>query len=280
MTHTQKTLEALRDNILSERTDIYVYSDGPKDPQKIEEVNEIRKFVKNFTGFNSITLVESKYNKGLSDSIISGVSSVISKKGAVIVLEDDIVTDRNFLLYMNMALEKYREHDEVWHINSWYYPIGNNKNYYFTPIMNCWGWGTWENKWNQFSKDPESLVNSFSIINKLRFDLGITAEFWSQVIMNKKSIINSWAIFWYATIFQNKGLCLTPPSPLSRNIGFDGSGTHCSELDVVFSQRFGKVDIEKIKLPKIIRKSRWVVFKTSIYLHFKRVMSIIKSFKK
>lgn len=39
--------------------------------------------------------------------------------------------------------------------------------------------------------------------------------------------IDTWAIFWYATIFQNQGLCLNPAQTYVDNIGIDGSGVHC-----------------------------------------------------
>ena len=41
---------------------------------------------------------------------------------------------------------------------------------------------------------------------------------------NKKNKLNTWAIFWNATIFYHNGLCLNPVKSLVKNIGFDGSG--------------------------------------------------------
>jgi hypothetical protein len=39
--------------------------------------------------------------------------------------------------------------------------------------------------------------------------------------------VDSWAIRWYLTTFLMQGLTLYPGRSLVRNIGFDGSGTHC-----------------------------------------------------
>jgi hypothetical protein len=52
-------------------------------------------------------------------------------------------------------------------------------------------------------------------------------ELLKQILQNKSNEINSWAIFWYATIFLNKGLCLNPSKTFVLNIGHDGSGVHC-----------------------------------------------------
>ena len=40
--------------------------------------------------------------------------------------------------------------------------------------------------------------------------------------------IDSWAIYWYLTVFRHNGLTLYTKKKLVMNIGFDGSGTHCS----------------------------------------------------
>jgi hypothetical protein len=44
---------------------------------------------------------------------------------------------------------------------------------------------------------------------------------------NAKGTLKTWAVFWYASVFQRRGLCLHPRSSLVKNIGFDGSGTNC-----------------------------------------------------
>ena len=47
------------------------------------------------------------------------------------------------------------------------------------------------------------------------------------MIQNKNGEIDTWAIFWYATIFKNNGLCLSPNTSYVHNIGLDNSGEHC-----------------------------------------------------
>jgi len=55
--------------------------------------------------------------------------------------------------------------------------------------------------------------------------------------MNGK--IDAWAIRWYLSTFILNGLTLYPKKSLVKNIGFDGSGTHCgvsSNLDTEIYQ--------------------------------------------
>jgi hypothetical protein len=53
---------------------------------------------------------------------------------------------------------------------------------------------------------------------------------WNQVVASKQGKINTWAIFWYATIFKQNGLCLCPSLSYVRNIGH-GDGEHCKDLN-------------------------------------------------
>lgn len=62
-----------------------------------------------------------------------------------------------------------------------------------------------------------------------RFNLDGAENFWGQVVSNKEKKINTWAIFWYAIIFKQNGLCLNPTQTLVENVGHDGSGVHCGE---------------------------------------------------
>jgi len=62
-------------------------------------------------------------------------------------------------------------------------------------------------------------------------------------MLNAQGDMNTWAIFWYASIFRRKGLCLHPRQSYVQNIGHDDSGTHThqsSMFDVVLNS--GRVE--------------------------------------
>ena len=87
--------------------------------------------------------------------------------------------------------------------------------------MMCWGWATWYNKWRHFKKNQKDLLKIGQKKKIKKFNLDDSYNFWSQVIRNNNNKINTWAIFWYATIFENKGLCLYPKGSLVLNLGND-----------------------------------------------------------
>ena len=67
------------------------------------------------------------------------------------------------------------------------------------------------------------------------------------IIENKENKINTWAIFWYATIFKQNGLCLNPTQTFVENIGHDGSGVHCGESETYSSNLSLNKNIDFIK---------------------------------
>ena len=219
----KKTIKYLRLNKLSKYSNLYIFSDNFKSEIDRPDVTSVRAYIKKIRGFKKIKIVLRKKNYGLSKNITLAVGSIIRKYGKIIVLEDDIIVSANFLDYMNKALNKFKSNKKVWHINSWNYDFGkldSQSNTYFTRLMNCWGWGTWSDRWKHYNKNIK-ILNNFSSQDIFRFNMNNKINYWSQILRNKSGAINTWAVFWYANIFKKEGLCLSPTSSLSKNIGFD-----------------------------------------------------------
>jgi hypothetical protein len=232
--HTQQTVEALQKNELASESDLFIFSDAPKALETAAAVLEVREYIKTVSGFKSVTIIEREENLGLANSIIDGVTRLCNEYGRIIVLEDDLVTSPYFLEFMNRALYKYAQEKKVWHISGWNYPIDPKglPEVFFWRTMNCWGWATWADRWVHFQKDPERLIAEWDKNKINQFNLDGASDFWSQVTANTSGKLNTWAIFWYATIFENKGLCLNPAKTYIRNIGHDGSGENCGKSDI------------------------------------------------
>ena len=165
--HTQQTVEALLKNELASESELFVFCDGAKSNASAEDkqnINEVRNYIRSIkemcpshsTGcsFKSVIIYESNNNKGLADSIISGVTEIVNKYGKIIVVEDDIVTSPYFLRYMNDALNFYVDNKSIFSVNS-FNPIPPDfiKTDVFTlKFMHCWGWSTWSDRWKFFEK--------------------------------------------------------------------------------------------------------------------------------
>lgn len=237
--HTQRTIDALSANVLASESDLIIYSDAARCDEEVINVTNVRRVIKSANGFRSVTIIERNINYGLARSIIEGVTDVCNHFDRAIVLEDDILTSPLFLAYMNSALDHYASEKKVWHVSGWNYPIDPTGlgEMFFLRVMNCWGWATWSDRWLNFEKNTERLINEFDRDMINRFDLDGSGVFWSQVLLNRKNKMNTWAIYWYATIFRCGGLCLNPTVSYTKNIGHDGSGTHGSLAGEAYSTR-------------------------------------------
>jgi GT2 family glycosyltransferase len=231
--HTRQTVEALQKNELAKDSDLIIYSDAPKKPEAAPEVLEVRKYIREIDGFKSIKIIERDKNWGLANSIIDGVTSVVNEYGRIIVLEDDLVTSPYFLSYMNEALETYQDDEKVMHISGYMFPIDSTGllETFFLRTASCWGWATWSRAWRHFEKNPKRMLGEYTEQAIKRFNMDGAYNFWTQVEQNEKGIIDTWAVFWYATVFQKGGLCLHPKFSMVSNIGHDETGIHCGTTD-------------------------------------------------
>lgn len=225
--HTRLTVEALRNNDLSKDSDLVVFSDASKSADQAEGVREVREYIRQIYGFKTVAIVERETNFGLARSIIDGVTRICEEHGRVIVLEDDHVTSRYFLRFMNDALDIYAHEDRVMHISGSTYPIGDmGCETFFFRVPLCWGWGTWDRAWRHFRKSSDVMLK-FDRKMRRDFSFNNSYHYWEQLEANDKGLINTWFVYWYATLFLRKDLALFPGKSLVKNIGMDGSGVHC-----------------------------------------------------
>ena len=105
--HLRRAVSSLAANPQAATTDLHVFCDGPKGRRDETDVQAVRALARGIKGFRSLTVVENKFNRGLAESIIAGVTQVVEAQGRVIVVEDDLVLSPHFLAFMNQALDCY-----------------------------------------------------------------------------------------------------------------------------------------------------------------------------
>ena len=139
-----QTVEALQKNYLASESDLIVFSDAARSESDAVQVNAVRDYIKDISGFRSLSVNYARENKGLAASIIYGVSSVLEEHEHVIVLEDDLITSLNFLNFMNNALMHYEDNQQILSISGYSPAVEGLKDndVYFTQRSSSWGWAT------------------------------------------------------------------------------------------------------------------------------------------
>lgn len=226
---TEKVLEALAANEVATQSELIVYADGPKNEDEKEQCEAVRQLIRNCTGFAKVTLHAAEKNRGLANSVISGVTETLEKYDRVIVLEDDLVTSKYFLRFMNEALEKYEKDDRICCIHAFSYPTNHPEIQYFLRRgADCWGWATWKRGWKIFEHDSQKLYDKITAQNlKKEFDRNGAFPYTKMLKDQADGKIDSWAIRWYASAFLAEKYTLQSNVMLVENIGFGTDSTHC-----------------------------------------------------
>jgi hypothetical protein len=231
--HVRHTVDALKRNELAAESDLVVFCDGARGSSAVKDVEEVRALIRSLDGFRSVRIVERRENLGLAASIVRGVTDVCGEHGRAIVLEDDLVTSQYFLRYMNEALDMYQDDPIVGSIHGYWYPVGRHvSETFFLKGASCWGWATWSRAWRLFEPDGSKSLAELRRTNLTRsFDLDGALDYTKMLKDQIAGKNNSWAIRWHASMYLSQSLQLSPGRSLVRNIGFDGTGTHCGSSD-------------------------------------------------
>lgn len=251
-----KLLESLRKNKYAKESRLIIFSDGNKDNTDFDDVNEVRNSLKNIDGFRSIEIVEAKCNKGLANSIITGVTEVVTKYKKIIVLEDDLIVSNNFLEYMNEALSYYNNNSKIWSISGYSARLPCLKKYkkdlYLSVRSSSWGWGTWFDRWQTIDWNSKAFI-SIKKDRKLKrsFELGGN-DMYLMLELQMLKKIDSWAIRWcFSQFLQNKYTVFPAESKVINNGFSDDKGTHNSGLSKQWDTdlnnhqiRFEKIEVD------------------------------------
>ena len=141
--HLRRTVEALLSNPEARASELFIFSDGAKDSADAPAVAEVRRYVRQISGFAAVQHIQRETNFGLARSIVDGVSRICSEYGRVIVVEDDLVTSPHFLRFMNEGLALYEPEERVISIHGYVYPVkAELPETFLLHGADCWGWAT------------------------------------------------------------------------------------------------------------------------------------------
>lgn len=235
--HLSQMFESLKRNKEAFDSEITVFCDGPKpnaSSEDIQKIEEARNVARSQTWCKKLNVVAAEKNKGLANSVIAGVTSVVEKYGRIIVIEDDVILSSFFLAFMNDALDVYEKDEKILSVGSWNYfhSPANSNDHFFLTMPDTIAWATWSRAWKNFEPDSSFLLNQLKERSLMRkFNLDGQYDFQRMLEAQADGKISSWAIRWTAIAVLNDTLSLYPARALSKHSGFGTDATNCFGLD-------------------------------------------------
>lgn len=225
---TRAVLDSLQKNKIKE---LYVFQDGIKDTAHLESWNETRKLIDSIK-WCKVNKFYSDVNKGLAESIISGVSKVFEQNEAVIVIEDDCILRDDYIRFMEACFLKYKDDKEILSVSGYSWPLKVPNGYkdvvYGTYRACSWGWGTWKDRWELYERNYRIIhdIKGRDAARKNLEDYGWDLE---ETLKANVSVESSWAVFWALCGIKYNMKSICPIENMVSNIGYGGnSGVHGS----------------------------------------------------
>ncbi|MBQ9607344.1 MAG: glycosyltransferase [Lachnospiraceae bacterium] len=235
-------LKACIDSLTScdghEESEVFVFSDGAKGSEDAGRVSGVREYLERLEdkhGFKSIAVEKRLENFGLARNVISGVTEIIEKYGRVIVLEDDLVVTKDFLSFMNEALDFYEPEQKIWSVTGYGIPVENAAGYgrdvYYSYRASSYGWGTWLSRWRSVDWDMKSYDRVMKDKDlRRKFERG--GRDLTRILKDQHmGLVDSWAIRWCLSQSLQDRYTVYPVKSFVSNTGHDGSGTNDIKTD-------------------------------------------------
>jgi hypothetical protein len=234
--HTELVLNSLSENELANETDLIIYIDGPKEnalPDQINKINAVKEVAESKKWCKTVTIIAAEKNIGCRNSIIRGISEVLSANEAAIILEDDIVTSAFFLKFMNNCLNYYKDYKTVFSISGLNLTDDKIKipddypyDVYVSLRQFNSGWATWKNRWEKIEWNKDSLREFLENPSVCEAYSRGGDDLIPMLYDELEGRSDAWDVQFTFNQFKYHTVSIIPRYSYVDNIGGDGSGTH------------------------------------------------------
>ncbi|MCL2311737.1 MAG: sugar transferase [Firmicutes bacterium] len=271
--HLKRTLDALSNNHLAPESELFIFCDAADNADDRKRVSEVRVYIQEFSRncvFKAVHIENAHERKGLSNSIILGLTMLFNEFGKAIVVEDDIVTTPDFLNFMNDSLDYYKDNKMIWSINGCTLPLKSLNDYpydvYLNNRANCWGWASWKDRWElidwKFS-DYKEFIKA-----KSKREIGKSGSDLIKLLnLQMEGRIDSWDTIWSIHQIKEGMYSISPRESYVINIGLDGSGEHCTGdfYKIALKEHEKKYSLIVPELSHKLMKEQWKLRHRPLY---------------
>jgi len=212
---------------------VYISADGPRSSRKGEDklCHETREAVMNEIDWDcDVKTFLRDRNVGCAVAVSSAINWFFQHEEMGIILEDDCLPHFSFFSFCETLLHHYKDDTRIMHISGFNEQQSRTSeySYYFSYYPSIWGWATWRRAWNyyQFVVPEPDLSLESDIVSTYFFGMEEVGRRWFVDFKRCLASHAAWGYQWPFSIWKNHGLAITSNTPLVKNLGFDGRGTH------------------------------------------------------
>ena len=231
--------------------------DGPRLNRNSDDIRvaEVHKAVELIDWTDDVHIRGRSENLGLKRAVIDSVNWAIEMHGKAVVIEEDVVVGPQFLDFMNLMLDNYKNENSIGHISGYNVvprKFISTKDTRLTRYPESIAWGTWERAWKNFDESLE--WGTSCSVSELTEIVGSKtgALKWKLNFSDAKSDrISTWAYRWIASMWEQNQFVLSPNENLVTYSGFD-SGSHTLTAAPWDELPIGEMNLDDLNIANIV----------------------------
>ena len=221
---TQRVFDEIRK---AKPQQLFIAADGPRPhmPGEAEKCQITRKIIDQIDWDCQVETLFRDQNLGCGEAVSSAIDWFFDQAEEGIILEDDCLPHPSFFYFCQEMLNRYRDDTRVMHVGGSNFQFGQVRgdgSYYFSRVVNVWGWATWRRAWALYDFNiksyPELLEKN--ILNDIFCSKKFAKSFRRTFGNVYHGIWDNWDQQWIYTLYSNNGLSVIPNKNLISNIGF------------------------------------------------------------
>lgn len=253
---TRQVFEAIR---AAKPPRLYVAADGPRTNRvgEAERCNQVRQIATNIDWPCELVTLFRDENMGCKNAVSSAISWFLEQEEEGIILEDDCLPSQSFFQYCDELLCHYRFDTRIGMIAGTNMEKTESKkenSYFFSRLVQIWGWATWRRAWATYDKD---MVRWHDFQSQNGFgNLGIPKKIAEYVTPSFDQVsagkIDTWDYQWSFSMISAGMLTVVPTVNMISNIGFGMDATHTTQGSDDSASRKIKETIFPITHPQFV----------------------------
>ena len=245
--HFRNLVTTLQACPLAGQTRLYIALDAPFSGAVKKDHLRIVRWVKDLRGFGGVTIWRRPENWGSWRNIRKARQDIFQRHERLILLEDDNMVARNFLLFMNQAMDALGSDPRCFAVCGYHLepavPAAPAVDFYRAPYYIAWGAGLFRDRFaslgrlrgrrpDAFFANPWNLwrmSRTFPHLFRLYMEAWLLGKNYGDISLSLRCQERGWYVAY-------------PALTKVINRGFDGSGEHCRVSSQIFHEAFAQED--------------------------------------